>query len=92
MPELNESRVREIIRDEITVMQIPERLAKIEEQNREINLKIDRLDKFKADKSDIERLENKIGLHKEQTNRDNKIMIGLIITVILLVIAALIKK
>ncbi|GMT48646.1 MAG: hypothetical protein IEMM0008_0185 [bacterium] len=53
MADLTEPRVREIVRDELSVMQVPEKLSTIMER-------LENLTDNKADKADIEELKGEI--------------------------------
>ena len=95
MPESDESRVREIVRDERSVMQVPERLAVIEEQNRIIL-------ETKADKAEIEAsrqgmlgkfntLEVEQKLTRDFIKHNSRLTTGFFITIIVLLIGLLLK-
>ncbi len=92
MPELDEKRVSEIVKDEINTHRIPERLAVIEEQNKEIRHILDQ----KADKTDLRRLEDKFDTFKEDVKENmkdiKKYIIGFSIAVIVAVIGAALAK
>ncbi len=81
MPELDEKRVREIVKEEITDSKINEKLAVIE-------TKLD----MKADKADLTRLEDKFDNIKEDVKDIKKYIIGFSIAVIVAVIGAALAK
>ncbi len=96
MTELDEKRVREIVKEEIGLSRVPERLAVIES-------KLDDIQDKKADKSDIGQLNLRIDTlaedqksfkkeMKEDMKEIKKYIIGFTIAVIVAVIGAALAK
>ncbi|GMT50072.1 MAG: hypothetical protein IEMM0008_1611 [bacterium] len=65
MAEISEPRIREIVRDELSVMQVPQRLASIEATL-----------EHKADKADVESLKGEIASLREEVKGEIKGMQG----------------
>ncbi|GMT49412.1 MAG: hypothetical protein IEMM0008_0951 [bacterium] len=65
MADLTEPRVREIVRDELSVMQVPEKLSTIMER-------LESLTENKADKADIEELKGEIKALDERMSGEIK--------------------
>ncbi len=92
MPELDEKRVRKIVKEEIGSSRVPERLAVIES-------KLDDIKTQKADKTDLIRLEgkfdalgDKFDVLKDDVKDIKKYIIGFSIAVIVAVIGAALAK
>ncbi len=83
MPELDEKRVREIVKEEIGSSKIPERLSNIE--HKVDNLKIEINLKF-------ENVNLKIDSLKEQMKDDKKMVVGFFVLVLIAVIGAALAK
>ncbi|HEO65237.1 MAG TPA: hypothetical protein ENI73_05120 [Spirochaetes bacterium] len=103
MAELNEPRVREIVRDELSVMQVPEKLSVIEEQNRIIletmaskaeleALRQELKGDIKGVKGDIKALLVEQQLTRDFIKYNSRLTLGFFITITVLLIGLLLKS